>query len=428
MTQTNIANKGGAESRAVIGVPQLTAYYLSNLIGAGIFVLPALSQQLAGSWTLLAWSLMVVCAGPTAWVMGRISIDFPNRNGILAFVDKVVSPQISRGLSLLIVTIMILGNPIMGVISARYAIAAFGLEDYWLYELAACFMLLSVAFNFLGFRNSANLQTALVAVAMFMLMLLAALSLNGVDAAKPIPTKFESTGFFAAIGICFFAYLGWENVATIAPDVKRPERTFSIALLISVPLIGLIYLMIALALLVTSQSSGGLEGNLAVLDHLISPFNSPQLSVFVNVLALVVVVLSTNAWVLSAGRLLSSGVRDGHLPAPLADEGGAVGRKTLLWLSIFYLCVILLMSSLNSAEELIVPLVSAGFMLVYLFTLLGASRHYRGGRTGYCATFALGMIVFFALSIWIETLLVALILLLFTVSSRSRLTSAVKYK
>ena len=57
MTDTTFKDAVFSSRAATIGVPQLTAYYVSNLIGAGIFVLPALAQQAAGPWTLLAWAI-----------------------------------------------------------------------------------------------------------------------------------------------------------------------------------------------------------------------------------------------------------------------------------------------------------------------------------------------------------------------------------
>ncbi|MCC5978087.1 MAG: amino acid permease [Salinarimonas sp.] len=291
---------------ATIGVSQLTAYYVSNLIGAGIFVIPALAQQAAGPWALLAWGLMAVCAVPTAWVMGRIAIDYANDNGVLHFVRQVVSARLGAALSLLIVLIMVVGNPVMGLISARYALVTFGIDEGMLFPLAAGFMFLSILFNMLGLSTGARIQTALVAVAMVVLLALAGLSLGTAETLRPAPAPFDLSALFAAIGICFFAYLGWENVATIARDVARPERTFPLALVISVPVIGGTYLLVALALLLVSQDGAGLGGNVAVMDHLVAPFGDPRLQLAVNVLTLTVVVLSTNAWVLSASRLLSA--------------------------------------------------------------------------------------------------------------------------
>lgn len=401
----------------VIGVPQLTAYYLSNLIGAGIFVLPALAQEAAGSWTLVAWLLMATCSGPAAWVMGRICIDFPNRNGILAFVGHAVSPRIEAALSRLIVLTMIVGTPVAGLIIARYAIAAFDLPPGVLYPLGWFVMLLTLGFNLMKLRNSSRAQTLLVAVAMLVLIALAAGSVGMAGSVLPDNSPFTATGLMAAIGICFYAFLGWENVATIAPDVKQPERTFPIALAISVPLVSLIYLVVALGLLLASQAHGGLQGNLAVLDHLMRRFDLPALSLTANLLAMVVVFLSANAWMLSAARLLASGVRDGHFPGWMGDRNGFVNARTMSRMALFHAVVFLFLHLFDGAEQTVVPLVSASFLLIYLITLLGAIRQYRHGPTRWLAVAALLMIAAFALSVWRESLVVLSLFALFFLRS-----------
>lgn len=396
-----------ASPSGVIGIPQLTAYYLSNLIGAGIFVLPALAQEAAGSWTLLAWGLMALCSGPAAWVMGRICIDFPNANGILAFVGKTLSPRIEATLSRLIVLTMLIGTPITGLICARYAIAAFNLSPDVLYPLAAVIMWMNIGFNLMGLRNSARAQTLLVALAMSLLIALAVAAVGTAESVIPAATPFSAAGVMAAIGVCFFAFLGWENVATIAPEVRQPERTFPVALAMSVPLVSGIYLVVALGLLLATQAEGGLQGNLAVMDHLTARFGSPWLSRLTNLLTLVVVFLSANAWVLSAARLLASSVRDGHFPAFMANRNGHAGTHTMSVMALCYALVIATMYLFSGAERQIVPVISASFLLVYLITLWGAIRHYRHATpTWLAAWFALLMIGGFALSILTETLIV----------------------
>ena len=422
MTDTTFKDAVFSSRAATIGVPQLTAYYVSNLIGAGIFVLPALAQQAAGPWTLLAWGLMALSSVPIAWVMGRIAIDYANDNGVLDFVRQAVSPKLAAALSQLIVLIMVVGNPVMGLISARYTLVAFGLNETLLFPLAAGFMFLSIAFNMLGLRNSARIQTLLVTASMLVLISLAMLSLGAADSLRPEPAPLHVSGLFVAIGICFFAFLGWENVATIAPDVKHPGRTFPLALAISVPLISGVYLLVALALLLVTQDRGGLGGNFAVMDHLVAPFGNPRVSLAVNGLTLAVVVLSTNAWVLSASRLLSAAVRDGHLPRMLASQEGSRMGRTYLTLAVAYSAVLALMYGFGQTEKMIVPLISAGFLVIYAWVLWGAARRYARTPTGWLAIGGLTMVLFFILSVWLQSLMVLSITAIFYLRETSALS------
>jgi len=382
------------------------AYYVSNVVGAGIFVIPALAQEASGNWALLAWFIMAIYAGPIAWVFSRISIDFPNSNGVLAFIGDIFSARLASVLSVLIVIMMVVGNPIMGLISSRYAMLAFGLSENWLYPMAAGFMVLSVLFNLLGLRNSSRVQTLLVVVTIAILGILACLSIGQSESYVVVFEPFHWAGFATALGICFYTFMGWENVATIAPDVHRPRRTFPIALLISVPLVGGLYILVAFALMLSTNSSQGINGNFAVLDHLTQHFQNAQMSFAFNLLALVVVVLSTNAWVLSAARLLAAGARDGVFPKFLVGIRNGPSTHTMVALTISYLLVIFGMFIFSQSEGLIVPLVSAGFILIYLVAFACAAKHYNATMTGRLSIFNLVLVAVFAVSVMREMLVI----------------------
>lgn len=184
--------------------------------------------------------------------------------------------------------------------------------------------------------------------------------------------------------------------------MHKPARTFPVALLISAPLIGTIYLLVAYALLLSTQAHGGLGGNFAVLDHLVPGFGDARLSAAVNLVALVVVILSTNAWVLSAARLLAAGARDRVLPRVLAAKGSEPSILTMMVLAACYLLTIVCMHALQGGEETLVPLISVGFILIYVITFASAARHYRAGATGRVAMLGLALLVLFAASVAAE--------------------------
>lgn len=415
----NISGSGAITEERVIAVPQLVAYYVTNLIGAGIFVIPAIAQERAGFWVLAAWLFLTLCSWPMARVFAQISLDYPNSNGILAFISQCGSPRLGFALSMLTMLIMIGGNPIMGLVSARYAIAAFGLPADWLHMLAIGFMLLSVAFNLLGLRNSARMQTILVVVTMTMLLALVGLVLVAHPvAAVQSTTNFEFQPFLAALAICFFTFLGWENVSTIAPTVKNPQRSFRIATIVAVPLVGFLYISVALALLLVTNGSLR-PGDYAVLDHLVAGAGYPQATSWTNGLALIVVILSTNAWVLSAGRLLAASARDGYLPSIFArHRANGVPFNAMIGLAVTYSLTLLLFLFSDNVEGSLIELVSGGFILIYATSFALAIRRYKRHGILIHAVLSFVLCMVFALSVPVPlALATALAMILFLVGS-----------
>ncbi|XP_042027383.1 cationic amino acid transporter 5-like [Salvia splendens] len=73
---------------------------------------------------------------------------------------------------------------------------------------------------------------------------------------------YEATGVFQAAAIVYFAYGGFDNIATMAEETKNPQRDIPIGLLGSMSLITVIYCLMALSL-VMMQSYTELDTNAA---------------------------------------------------------------------------------------------------------------------------------------------------------------------
>lgn len=129
----------------ILGVRETVAYYVSNLIGAGILVVPAIAYAVGGQYVLGVWLLLIIASWPLAKVFAIISIRYPHNSGILHFLKMKAPSAISRFTDDITVFAMLVGNPILGFVAARYAIAAFDIShSTLLYPLAFFFMSLSV--------------------------------------------------------------------------------------------------------------------------------------------------------------------------------------------------------------------------------------------------------------------------------------------
>lgn len=228
----------------------------------------------------------------------------------------------------------------------------------------------------MGLRNSSRLQFILTFLTLGVLLALAAAAtwLSAITA-RPTTLDFGAFDFgtaLQALGICFFVSVGWENVAAIAPNVRDRIYTFNRSIVIAVPLVGLCYLFIAfafafaLALTVTQSEA---QANFAVLDLLIGPMKSSFATLLVSLFSIVIVVVSCNAWVLAASKVLNGLSSSGRLPKFLSTGSESTPRVALLVLLGFYALVIFLSYIFGSYEDQIIQFVSAGFIIIYAITL-----------------------------------------------------------
>jgi amino acid efflux transporter len=213
--------------------------------------------------------------------------------------------------TLLLITTYVIGNPIMGIISARYFLDLTGHPDGPVYAVAAAFMALSVLFNTLGLHTEARVQAICLVVLLTGLGLAVAPAAPHMEAARYNPFAHHGWGGVgAAVVTVFFSFLGWENVSTLADEVADPARSYRRAVRWAVPVIGLLYLSVTAAYLAVPSDST------MVVTALLDP-PRPHRKGRRRPGGARTGEGATNAWVLGASRLMAAGARDGLLPRSL---------------------------------------------------------------------------------------------------------------
>lgn len=364
--------RGAKPPRPGIGTRGLIVFYITSLIGAGVLGMPSVTASIAGPASLLSWAVLALASYPIAVMFAEMSARHVDASGISALVRSGLGDRAADTANTLLVLVYTFGNPVMGIISARYFCHLTGVDEGWVMYLAIGFMLISVAFNRLGIAMGARIQNVALIVLLTCLggaVLLAVPSMS-VDRYQPFaPHGWTAVGTSSVVA--FFSFLGWENVSSVAEEVRDPARSFRRAIRFAVPVVGLIYVVVAAAYLAVDHSGGTV-----VLSALLGPHLGRLSGILGDLLALLIVMVATNAWVLGASRLSLAAARQGLLPAGLAridPRTGAPGRM-LLALAIGYTAVLATMGLLDINEDRIVVLTSAVFLLLYVAAAIAALR------------------------------------------------------
>ncbi|WP_167151530.1 APC family permease [Streptomyces sp. MBT27] len=355
-----------------IGTRGLIVFYITSLIGAGVLGVPSVTASIAGPASLLSWAVLAFASYPIAVLFAEMSARHVDASGISALVRSGLGHRAADTANTLLVLVYTFGNPVMGVISARYFCHLTGIDDQWVMYLAIGFMLVSVAFNRLGITMGARIQNAALVVLLACLggaVLLAVPSMSA-DHYRPFaPHGWTAVGTSSVVA--FFSFLGWENVSSVAEEVRDPAHSFRRAIRFAVPVVGLIYLAVAAAYLAVDHGDGTV-----VMSALLGPDLGRISGTLGDLLALLIVMVATNAWVLGASRLSLAAARQGLLPGRLArtdPRTGAPGRM-LLALAVGYTAVLATMGALDVNEDRIVVLTSAVFLLLYVAAAIAALR------------------------------------------------------
>lgn len=304
--------------RRVLGTPLLALYGIGVIVGAGIYVLVGAVIGEAGS--LAPWSFVLagVLAGLTGLSYAELAVRFPEAAGAAAYVKEAFgSNRLSRLAGFAVAAVVVVSTASIARGSIGYVqvfasvpgpLIAGGIVA--LFTLVAC----------LGVRESVGVGAAMTLVELGGLLLVIAAGAPGllslpdrVDELMPWPAGWASIGVGAFLA--FFAFIGFENLANMAEEARAPERSLPRAILLSLGICTLLYVVIAVVVVLTLRPDALAVSQTPLLDVTARAgwFSSEA---FAGV-AIVAIVNGVLLELIMLGRLLFGMARRGWLPAGL---------------------------------------------------------------------------------------------------------------
>lgn len=383
--------------RAITGFGAI-AIVAGSMLGVGIFLLPRLvaEQVPQTAWFLGLWVFggVVAVAGATAY--GELGTMFPLAGGDYVYLRRAFGPSLGFAAGGLLF-FGVFGGSIasMSVAVCQYQLPTLlapwdlDLEAVWVQlpwegaamtgtEVAAVVLvLLLTALNAGGVRPTARVQAVVTLVPVGLLTLFALLCLARMPHASAVPAAAEalarpiSTGGLAvAVLNIYFAYAGWNSVAYVGGEVRRPERNIPLGLLAGTGLVTAVYFLLCAAF-VAVLGMGGLartfEAGTAAATAVLGRGAAPLVAGIIAV----ALIGSINATVLGGARIAYAMGRDRLLPAFLSQLGRTRVPTRALWMQALLGIALIVTGTFELLVQLtsVAMLVLGGLGVLALFRL-----------------------------------------------------------
>jgi amino acid transporter len=305
-----------------LGPIQLTFYSIGVIIGAGVYSVIGAASAIAQQSLWLSFLVGGFVALLTALSYAEMATSFPTAGAEYSYVRRAL-PQ-AGWLAFVVAMIILIGA---SATAATVAVAFGGYlrEFVEMPTLVSALLLLAgcTALNVIGLKESswANIAFTLVEVGGLLLVIAAGLSKESIE------TSFQSLphpGTIEAAAVIFFVYLGFEEIANLAEEVKDPARNIPRALFLSIAVTTGLYVMVSLTVLAlaTPAELSGSDAPLALAIQKVWPNSGPLMSA-IALFATANTVLIT---IIATSRLLFSMARDGVIHKSFATL--SVGRQT----------------------------------------------------------------------------------------------------
>jgi len=363
--------------RHSLGVLHGSALYLGALIGPGLLLVPALAAQRAGAASIVAWAGLLIISAPLALTFAALGVRHPVAGGVAAYVREGLGLDAGAVTGCWFVAAVLIGAPAVSLIGGYYVAALTGSGTAVATGVGFAMYGTVLAANLFGLRISAGFQLALSSVLIVVMAVAIAVALpsRGGDNWHP----FAPHGWWAvgtAANILVWLFVGWEAVAQLAGDFRRPEVDLPRAMSLAFGIVTVLYIGLAVATI--GVTAAGSSSRVPLADLISVGFGRAGRDA-TAVLAVALTMGTMNVYLGGSAKLAASLAQEGALPAWFAgDAHRSVPRRPLLSISVVVLALLgALAAGAGSAEDLI-RATSALFIAVYVLALLSALRILEG--------------------------------------------------
>jgi amino acid efflux transporter len=360
---------GGSHS---LGVLRGAALYIGALIGPGLLLVPALAVQSAGAASIVAWASLLVLSAPLAITFAALGVRHPVAGGVSAYVREGVGADASAITGGWFLAAVCLGAPAVSLIGGFYVADLVGGGTVVATVVGLGMFAAVAAANILGLRISSGFQLALSAVLVVVVAVATAVALP--SHAGDHWSPFAPHGWWAvgtAANILVWLFIGWEAVAQLAGDFRRPEIDLPRAMALAFGLVTVLYCALAVA---TIGVTSGTSSKVPLADLISVGFGRAGRDA-TAVLAVALTMGTMNVYLSGASKLAASLALDGALPPWFAgDADRSVPRRPLLVFAVAEAALLTALVAGWTTTSDLVRATSACFIAVYVLAIFSALR------------------------------------------------------
>nr|CAH0107473.1 unnamed protein product [Daphnia galeata] len=314
-----------------LGLMDGIAMIVGSIVGSGIFISPKGVLQSTGSagLSIIVWALCGLVSFVGAICYAELGTMINSSGGDYAYLGEAYGP---------LPAFLYLWAAVLIIIPVSNAIIALAFANYILQPIwgtcspsdSAVRLLAAFAVGVLAFINCCNMRWVAKLQTVFMAAKVIALGLIISTGCMVYFFQGESRGFKepfhntttdpSLIALSFysglFSYAGWNCLNFVAEEVREPNKNLPRAILISMPIITVVYVMTNVAYLIVLTPEEILNSSAVAVtfgDHVYSSFTWViQLLVAISALG------TLHSSIFSSSRIFFVGARNGHLPGSIA--------------------------------------------------------------------------------------------------------------
>ncbi|PHQ48187.1 amino acid permease [Streptomyces cinnamoneus] len=362
----------GTQSRR-FGLPTATALVMGNIIGGGIFLLPA-SVAPFGTVSLLAFGVLTIGAIALALVFGRLTERFPRTGGPYVYAREAFGDFAGFLSAWSYWTMTWVSNAALAVAGVGYVHVLTGGSGSMASDLTVALLLLwlPALANLAGTRWVGAVQMVSTVLKFIPLLFVAIVGLFFFDPSN-LGSFTEggsswSGSLTASAAILLYSYVGVESAAMSAGEVRDPERNVGRASVLGTIGAAVVYLLGTLSVFGTVAHDKLVKSSAPFSDAVDAMFGGEWGGTLIAFAAVVSIVGALNGWTLMSAQAPYAAAQDGLFPAAFAKKRRGVPTAGVLAAAVLatVLTVINYTSGVAGVFEILVLITTFSATVPYL--------------------------------------------------------------
>lgn len=313
-----------------LGLSDVYAIATGAMFSSGFFLLPGLAAAETGPSVVLAYLVSGIIVLPTMFSVAELATALPRSGGTYYIIDRSLGPMLG--------TIGGFGSWLALVLKSAFALIGMGAYISIFYEVNILYVaiFLTIIFgtlNIVGAKETTWLQKVLVAALvtiMFFYIIQGVFEIFSMDVFAVAEKQFTPFftegifGFFATVGMVFVSYAGLTKVASIAEEVKNPDRNIPLGMFLAIGTAVIVYVVgvyIMVALLDPAAFREDLTPVATAGEVFLDWLPEPGGLILVVIAAVAAFASTGNAGIMSASRYPMAMARDKLINRHFATVG-----------------------------------------------------------------------------------------------------------
>jgi len=353
-----------SELKRHMGLFHLTMYGVGLILGAGIYVLIGEAAGFAGNSMWISFLLGAIVAVFAGLSYSELSALYPKAAAEYTFVKNAFKNNFFG---------FIIGwlTAITSIIVAATVSLGFGGYLTQFIELpitigAILLIVILSVVNFIGIKESAWANTifAIITAGGLALIIFLGFTIEPVESIDYFEAPNGFSGIILAFVLIFFAFIGFEDMANVAEEVRKPHKTIPRAIILSIVITGVIYILVSLSVvkILDWQELAASSAPLADVAHKVLGTNG---SITLSIIALFATASTVLITLVAGARILYGMAKSNSLPQFLCR----VHPKTKTpWIAV----IVILITSIGFAfvEDIVIIANIVVFAVVITFAAI----------------------------------------------------------